>query len=70
MTATVEAPDQVKVHRALVYCSEDAISVYADKYGWWCMDCTEHRNPDTDGATRTAAARQASRHSQEVQVAM
>jgi hypothetical protein len=46
----------------MVYCTDDAPSVYATAYGWWCRDCPEIRDPETDPTTKANAERQADRH--------
>lgn len=49
-------------HRTLVYATDDAHTVYAAAYGWWCMDCPATRDPDTDPLPKASAERDAKRH--------
>ena len=51
-------------HRVLVYCKDDTKSVYDQAYGWWCMDCPDHRDPDTDPTPKANADKQAKRHAE------
>lgn len=51
-------------HHTLVYCTDDAINVYDTAYGWWCRDCPEGRDPETDPTNKANAERQAGRHSE------
>lgn len=53
-------------HRVMVYCTDDAPSVYATAYGWWCRDCSDGRDPETDPTTKANAERQADRHARRV----
>lgn len=51
-------------HRTLVYCTDDAINVYDIAYGWWCLECPEGRDPETDPTNKANAERQAGRHAE------
>lgn len=55
-------PRNLGEHRTLVYCNDDTPSVYAKAYGWWCMDCPETQDPETDPTTKANAERNAGRH--------
>ena len=49
-------------HRTLVFCADDAPNVYAKAYGWWCLDCPEIRDADTNPTSKANAERDAGRH--------
>ena len=50
-------------HRTLVYCQDDAPSVYSEVYGWWCMDCDGGRDAEKAPTTKANADKYAKRHS-------
>lgn len=49
-------------HRTLVYCSDAAVNIYREAYGWWCQDRPATQDADTSPSTKQNAERNAYRH--------